>query len=590
MDNRISNRIKKILIANRGEIACRLIAACNCMGIKTVAVYSEADEKALHVQLADEAYLLGAGPPAESYLKTEKIISIAKKTKVDAIHPGYGFLSENATFAEAVEAAKITWIGPSPEVIRKMGNKIAAKKAAEKAKVPTLPWAILKDKSQLLGVAKKIGFPLLLKAAAGGGGRGMRVVEHPDLLLEKAESAMREAKGAFGSDELFLEKYCPKARHIEVQILGDNFGSVVSLGERECTLQRRHQKIIEEAPSPSITQKTREAIQKAAVQLATAVGYTNAGTCEFLLDLASNDEKFYFLEVNTRLQVEHPVTEMVWGVDLPCLQIEMASGAKLSSLLPDTLNARGHAIEARLYAEDPANGFMPSSGQLQKLHFGAMLFPGVRIDTGYTEGDSVPIFYDAMLAKVISWGSTREQATRKLIHTLSQIQIEGVVTNLDYLKQILSDKHFLEAKFYTKFLEQDFKFEAPRKSKVMGKPAPTVPAKTPWEYFSDSGGSFGPGRGGLNSNQKNTYYKTDEQSKSHGLNLNFLEAEYPGRILSVSVTRGQAVEKGDVVLVCESMKMEFSYSAPITTKVKNVKVKAGDVVSVGAVLIEWEAA
>ena len=574
---------KKVLIANRGEIACRVIAACRSLGLKTVAVYSEADTGARHTRLADEAVLIGPGPAAESYLNVDKLLEAARKTGAEAIHPGYGFLSERAHFAAAVVKAGLVWIGPTSNVIDLMGNKIAAKQAAEKAKVPTLPWALLKDKwtpKDLHAAAKKVGFPLLLKAAAGGGGRGMRRVDADKELEEKADSAVREAAGAFGSGEIFLEAYCKASRHIEVQIIGDKSGNVISLGERECSVQRRHQKVIEEAPAPNLSDKTRKALWAAAVNLAKAVDYVNAGTCEFLVD---ENEKFYFLEMNTRLQVEHPVTELVWGVDLPALQLKIAQGEKLPN---EELTPRGHAIEARLYAEDPAKGFMPSPGKLSAFSYPTL--PFLRFDTGYETGSEVPIFYDAMLAKVIAWGADREQARRTLSEGLKQTTVSGVAWNGRYLVDILAHEKFIAGKVTTAFLAEAFatwkgetRTEVPESSNI--DTAQSVGFPSPWDVYGEGGGK-------LTAPKKSRARSSDaasrvDQSKALG---GPLVAEHPGKVLKVLVAAGQKVEAGQVIVVCESMKMEFSYSAPLTTKVRSVSVKEGQLVASGTLLVEWE--
>lgn len=578
-----TKKISKVLIANRGEIACRVIAACRALGIKTVAVYSEADQGARHTRLADEAVGIGPGPAPESYLDVKKLIAAAEKTGAEAIHPGYGFLSERSHFAEAVLKAGLVWIGPSPEVIDLMGNKIAAKKAAEKANVPTLPWALLNDgwtPKDLHAAAKKIGFPLLLKAAAGGGGRGMRRVESDKELEEKADSAIREAAGAFGSGEIFLEAYCEVSRHVEVQVIGDTAGTVISLGERECSVQRRHQKVIEEAPAPNLSEKTRKELWAAAVSLAKAVGYVNAGTCEFLVD---KQEKFYFLEMNTRLQVEHPVTELVWGVDLPCLQLKIAQGEKLPK---NELVMRGHAIEARLYAEDPSKGFMPSPGKLDLFSYPTL--PFLRIDSGYETGSEVPIFYDAMLAKVIAWGQDREAARHNLIEGLKKTIVSGVAWNGPYLIDILEHQKFIDGQVTTSFLGESFanwkgqtRTEMPESS-LMGAQQQSAPI-SPWDVYGSGGGKLGA--------VKKTAKRTSSSATAVDERAAFdgpLVAEHPGKVLKVLVKAGQKVEEGQVLVVCESMKMEFSYSAPRATVVKSVSVSEGQLVSAGALLVEWE--
>lgn len=573
--------MKKVLISNRGEIACRLISAAKSIGLQTVAVHSEADSTSRHVKMAHEAHCIGAAPSNESYLNVDRILEACKKADADAVHPGYGFLSERASFAKAVLDQKLIWIGPPPEVIEKMGNKIAAKKIAEKAKVPTLPWAILEEGWTVQSLKKsalKVGFPLLLKAANGGGGRGMRLVECESELEEKAHSAIREAEGAFGSGELFLESYCPIARHIEVQIIGDQHGQVFSLGERECSVQRRHQKVIEEAPSPSISAKTRKDICAAAVRLAQSVGYVNAGTCEFLVD---PQENFYFLEMNTRLQVEHPVTEMVWGVDLPILQYQVAQGQKLPVSL-SKLASRGHAIEVRIYAEDPSENFRPSPGVIHTLKW--PLLPYLRADVGYEANDEVPIFYDAMIAKLIAWGMDRESARKNLIAALRSTEIEGIAWNGEFLEAILGHPDFIKGDVSTSFLKEKFGNWKGQRKKSIPRTRPIAQAlpevhPSPWAYYGED--------------VENTFLSagtSNDQSSpaSTDFDYNPLKADYPGKVLKINAHAGQTVEAGDVLVVCESMKMEFSYSAPAQASIKNICVDAGQTISAGTVLIEWE--
>ncbi len=445
---------RKVLIANRGEIARRILTACHEMGIRAVALYSEADKDAPFVYEADEAYLLGDAPPSESYLAIEKILTIARQAGADAIHPGYGFLSENPDFASACEQAGIAFIGPSASVLRRLGDKGEAKRLAERAGVPTVPGFIPHKPltpDQLLQKARQIGFPLLLKAVAGGGGKGMRIVEHESEFLHAAESASREAEGAFGDPRLMLERYLPRPRHVEVQILADQHGKVLHLFERECSIQRRYQKMIEESPSPALDMETRAALTDAAVRVAQLAGYTNAGTVEFLLEETPDGARFYFLEVNTRLQVEHPVTEMVTGLDLVQWQLRIATGEPLP-FEQDEIVQRGHAIEARLYAEDPSNDFAPSLGTLTVWH--APHLPGVRIDSGVERGSVITHHYDPLLAKIIAWGTDREQACQRLVYTLQRTAILGVRTNLAFLIDVLSHPEFQAGRLHTGFLQE----------------------------------------------------------------------------------------------------------------------------------------
>src|SRR5512136_3058103 len=443
---------KKVLIANRGEIAVRIIKACQEMGIRTVAVYSEVDKHAPHVQIADESINLGDPTPSESYLNIAKIIENATKVHAEAIHPGYGFLAENPDFAKACTDTGITFIGPTPEVIRLMGDKIEAKKTIAHAKVPVIPGynGVQQDLSTLIKEGKKIGFPLLVKATAGGGGKGMRIVHKESDLEQSIESAKREAKSAFGNDSVFLEQYIDKPRHIEFQILADEYNHVIHLFERECSIQRRHQKIIEETPSPVVTPKLREVMGKAAVAAAEAVGYTNAGTIEFMVDGKQN---FYFMEMNTRLQVEHPITEATTGVDLAKWQLRIASGMELTIKQSDLIQ-RGHALECRIYAEDPSNGFLPSIGTLEKVEL--PLGPNIRNDTGVETNFHVSPYYDPMLAKLTVNAENREESINKMIWALSHYVVLGVTTNISFLKKVLDHPEFRKGNITTHFINDYF--------------------------------------------------------------------------------------------------------------------------------------
>jgi acetyl-CoA carboxylase biotin carboxylase subunit len=443
---------RKVLVANRGEIAYRVVQACRELGIRSVAVYSEVDAHAPFVRAADEAYLLGGAPASESYLNIPRILEIARRTGAQAIHPGYGFLSENPDFAIACEQAGIVFVGPRPEVIRRLGDKGEAKHAAAHAGVPTVPGYTppqVATPDELLSASQQLGFPVLLKAVAGGGGKGMRVVDTPSTFLEAAESAAREAQNAFGDARLMLERYLPRPRHIEVQILADSHGRVIHLHERECSIQRRHQKIIEESPSPALSPAMRAAICDAAVRLAETVGYTNAGTVEFLYEVPPDGERFYFLEMNTRLQVEHPVTEMVTGVDLVQWQLLIAAGERLTLETPST---RGHAIEARLYAEDPDNDFAPAVGTL--LTYTQPHLPGVRFDSGVETGSVITPHYDPMIAKVIAHAPDRTTAIRRLLNALEQTVALGVRTNQAFLIDLLQHPAFQAGDLHTGFLQE----------------------------------------------------------------------------------------------------------------------------------------
>ncbi|HYV06296.1 MAG TPA: acetyl-CoA carboxylase biotin carboxylase subunit, partial [Blastocatellia bacterium] len=441
---------RNILIANRGEIALRVMRTCRAMGISTVAVYSDADVRAPHVRFADQAVHIGPPPSKDSYLRIDGIIAAAKRTGVEAIHPGYGFLSENAAFAEACQAEGITFIGPTADVIRKMGLKTIARQMMAEAAVPTVPGYDGEDQSieTLTRKAEAIGLPVLIKASAGGGGKGMRVVRQAGELRESVESARREAEKAFGDRTLLLEKYIDRARHIEVQILGDNHGNVVHLFERECSIQRRYQKIIEESPSPAVSRGVRQHICESAVAAGRAIGYTNAGTVEFIL---APSGEFYFIEVNTRLQVEHPVTEMVTGLDLVKLQIEIAEG-RAFSLTQEDIKQSGHAIEARLYAEDPDNNFLPAIGKIHGFS-GPSTNVGLRLDSGVDRGTEVGIHYDPLLAKMTAHAADRETARRKLAAGLTGLIVLGVKTNREFLIQTLEHRDFAAADYHTGFVD-----------------------------------------------------------------------------------------------------------------------------------------
>ena len=438
----------KVLVANRGEIAVRVMRTCRDMGIATAAVYSDADRDALHVRFADQAVHVGPGPATESYLNIDAVVSAALSVGAQAVHPGYGFLSENANFAEACAAAGITFIGPSPEILRLLGDKSEAKKRAQSAGVPVVPGYYVEglDEEAIAQRAGEIGYPVLIKAAFGGGGRGMRTVSGPEELSEAMASARREAMSSFGNDTVILEKHIVRPRHIEVQIIGDSHGNLLSLGERECSVQRRFQKVIEETPSIAVTPEIRKGLEDSALALAAAVDYTNAGTVEFLLDA---DGSFYFLEVNPRLQVEHPVTEWVTGLDLVRLQLLAASGEKLPISQAD-VKPRGHSIEARVYAEDPGAGYMPGAGPL--LQFSPPSLPWVRHDVGVYRGFEVPVFYDSLLAKIAVYGEDRSQAVRRLRDTLDAYVVSGVPTNLQMLRTIARDPDFDSGAFDTEYV------------------------------------------------------------------------------------------------------------------------------------------
>jgi len=443
-------RIKKLLIANRGEIALRVIRSAKEMDIKTVAVFSDADRAAMHVISADEAVHIGPSPPAESYLCGDKIIDICKHLGVDAIHPGYGFLSENAGFAKNATNSGIIFIGPSAESIEVMGDKLAAKKAVSAYGIPMVPGTEypVSDVDQAKAFSDKLGFPVLIKASAGGGGKGMRIVKKAEEFEDQMKRAMSEAKSAFGSDAVFIEKYITSPRHIEIQILGDQHGNVIHLNERECSIQRRYQKVIEEAPSSLLTPKLRHNMGIDAINVAKSCNYYSAGTVEFIMD---KDLNYYFLEMNTRLQVEHPVTEQITGIDLVKEQIKIAEGNRLS-LSQDSITIDGHSIELRIYAEDPENNFMPDVGKLQTYHrpYG----PGVRVDDAYEQGMEIPIYYDPMISKLISYGKDRDEARKRMIRAVDEYKVTGIATTLGFGKFVMEHEAFIKGDFDTNFVDK----------------------------------------------------------------------------------------------------------------------------------------
>jgi acetyl-CoA carboxylase biotin carboxylase subunit len=446
--------IQKILVANRGEIAVRIIRSCRESGVKSVAIYSHPDRTSMHVRYADEAWPVGPGPSGQSYLNIPKILEIAKKSGVDAIHPGYGFLSENAEFAEQVSNAGFIFIGPSPEAIRAMGDKMKARELMLKAGVPVVPGSneLSDNEAENMKTASDIGFPVMIKASAGGGGKGMRLVEKPEDLNPAIKRAKSEALNAFGNDSVYMEKYLESPHHIEVQILGDSHGNVVHLFERECSVQRRHQKIIEETPSPFITEKIRKQMTDRAVAAAKSVNYTGAGTVEFLADAHMN---FYFLEMNTRLQVEHPITERTTGIDLVKAQIKIANGEPLPWKQKE-IRKSGHAIECRIYAEDPDRNFMPGAGTV--LHITEPLGLGVRTDGYIYEGYEITVFYDPLISKLIVWAQNREEAVQRMKRALYEYKITGVKTNIKFLERIMNTPDFVEGKYDTHFIpkHEDF--------------------------------------------------------------------------------------------------------------------------------------
>lgn len=445
---------RKILIANRGEIALRVIRACKELGIRSVAVFSEADRWANYVAQADEAYLLGPAPSRESYLRMDRILEVARKSGAQAIHPGYGFLSEKAEFSRACRKEKIRFIGPPPEAMEALGNKIAARKQAQKLKLPVVPGISGQvDEAQVLAFGREHGFPILLKAAGGGGGKGLRVVREPKEVPRALREAASEAGAAFGNSEVFVEKYVARPRHVEIQIFGDSRGRVIHLGERECSIQRRHQKLVEESPSLAVDAALREKMGATAVRIAKSVGYRNAGTCEFLLDA---DGRYYFLEVNSRLQVEHPVTEMVTGLDLVKMQLAVAAGEALPVKQEDVV-PRGHAIEVRVCTEDPFSNFAPATGEVSAARFPHG--PFVRVDSDLVRRTPITVYYDSLVAKIITWAGTRAEAVERMLRALRECKIVGVQTTIPFHLQLFQDRRFRAGRFHTKFIDEEFAFK-----------------------------------------------------------------------------------------------------------------------------------
>ncbi len=541
--------IRKLLVANRGEIAVRVFRTCRERGIATVAVVPPDDRGSLHARRADEVVEIA------SYLHSEEHIRAAKEMGADAIHPGYGFLAENADFAEAVEAAGLTWVGPPAEALRLGGDKITAKRIAREAGVPTLPE----------GTPEEIGFPLVVKAAAGGGGRGMRVVRNPAELDEALAAAEREAVGAFGDGRLYSERYLERPRHVEVQLLADAHGNVISLGERDCSIQRRHQKVLEEAPAPRLPETHRKALAEAAVAFGRAIGYRSAGTVEFVVDGGD----FYFLELNGRIQVEHPVTEAVTGVDLVAEQLRVAEGGRLAT---DRYKVEGHAIEARLYAEDPRT-FLPQTGPLGRLRLPSNdQLQGVRVDAGVEEGDEVGLAYDAMIAKVIAHGRDRDEALDRLAAALAETEVEGVTTNLAFLRWLVAHAVVRAGEATTAFLVENASLSAT--------PVLTAPSawRTPWRLNLPAPPPAPP---------PDVDAEAHKRGAAAGGSAS-VTAPMPGTVIRVEVEPGEAVVARKPLVVLEAMKMEIPVHSPFDGTVKTVHVAAGDRVAGGALLVELE--
>ena len=565
----------RILIANRGEIAVRVIRTCREMGIPTVAVYSDADREALHVELADEAHRIGPASPSRSYLNAPAILDVARRTRATLVHPGYGFLAENPDFARDCAEAGLTFVGPPPEAMESMGDKAAARRAAEGAGVPVIPGLSEPvGPSEALRVADRIGFPLAVKAAFGGGGRGMHLVPGPEHLQDAVERSAREAQAYFGRPEVYLERYLASAHHVEAQIIADARGNVSFLGERDCSLQRRYQKLVEESPSPVVDDGLRARIGDAALAVAKASGYVNAGTVEFLVE---DDGSFYFLEMNTRLQVEHPVTEMVAGLDLVRMQIEVAMGEKVD---PGTPALRGHAIECRINAEDPGADFLPGPGLVRHVRFPAG--PFVRVDAGVTEGREIPGDYDSLFAKLIVWGEDREGARRRALRALDEFEVEGIPTTIPFHRWVLDTITFREGSHTTRWVEHALAeglFEAP--------PAPeaaSAPAAAPGHVVVEVDGRRVPVK--VWGEELATAPEPPETvaHAGHAGPAGAVIAPMQGTILKVLVQEGQEIKAGDVVCILEAMKMENHIAATHEGTVEAVEVQAGDVVQGGQTL------
>jgi acetyl-CoA/propionyl-CoA carboxylase biotin carboxyl carrier protein len=583
--------LQKVLIANRAEIAVRVIRTCRELGIPTVAVYSELDRDALHVRLADEAYPLGGQTAAESYLNTEAILDALERSGADSVHPGYGFFSENADFARAISATGVTFIGPPPQAMEIMGDKISSRRAAEAAGVSGVPGRSepLTDPSQVVEFGAAVGWPLAVKAAFGGGGRGMKVVSSPDEVADAVESAQREAQSYFGRPEVYVEKYLEWPRHIEMQVLADTHGQVLWLGERDCSVQRRHQKLIEESPAPEFPDDVRAAMGEAAVTVAKACGYVNAGTVEFLYE----NGDFYFLEMNTRLQVEHPVTELATGLDLVEWQLRVASGEPID-FTQDDVRRNGHAIEVRINAEDPAGGrFVPSPGTITT--FRAPGGPGVRLDSGYEAGDTVSQYYDNLVAKLIVWGTDREAARRRMLRALDETVITGVATTIPADVAILSHPDFIAGRHSTRWVEDrlDLSALAPAAPAEVGGGSAEAEAgegtgpRVMREVTAEVDGrryqvrlwvpsAAGATRGGGRPHKP--------RAAVAGSGSGTVSVPMQGTIVKVLVAPGDDVEIGQTVCVLEAMKMENAITAEKAGTVKEVRVAAGDSVGPGDVI------
>ncbi len=585
--------LQKILIANRGEIAVRVMRTCRELGITTVAVYSELDRDALHARYADEAYALGGQTATESYLNTQAILDVIERSGADGVHPGYGFYAENADFAREITSRGVAWIGPPPEAIDVMGDKISARKAAARGGVASVPGTVeeITGVEDVIAFGEKVGWPVAIKAAYGGGGKGMKVVHNADFAQSALDSATREAQAFFGRSEAYLEKYLTNPRHIEVQIFADTHGNAVWLGERDCSVQRRHQKLVEESPAPGLDEDTRRAMGESAVKVATSTGYVNAGTVEMLYQ----DGEFFFLEMNTRLQVEHCVTEMVTQLDLVAEQIRVASGEPLS-FTQDDIVRRGHSIEIRINAENSAKGFLPSPGTLTTLDIPSG--PGVRWDGGYEEGDTISQYYDNLVGKLVVWAPDRERARHRMLRAISELRIEGIHTTVPAAELVLAHPDFAAGTHSTRWLEEEVDLsglvsDAGAKGDAAEAPtSQTLTVEVNGRRFEvktllPEGFVGAPAAGGGGASGRKAP-KPKSAASSGGGGNGTITAPMQGTIVKVTVAIGDTVEVGQSVLVLEAMKMENHINAEQGGTVKDIRVNGGDTVSAGDVLIVIE--
>ncbi|HEX8863187.1 MAG TPA: acetyl-CoA carboxylase biotin carboxylase subunit [Actinomycetes bacterium] len=585
--------MEKVLVANRGEIAVRVLRGVRELGLVSVAVYSDVDRDALHVELADEAWHLGEAQPAKSYLNIDKIVEVAKRAHADAIHPGYGFLAENAAFAQAVMDAGIRWVGPKPAAIAAMGDKVAARRVAEQAKAPLVPGTLepIAGPDAATAFGAEHGYPLALKAAFGGGGRGMKVVREAEQVAEALESAQRESKAAFGRDEIYVERYLDAPRHVEAQILADGKGEVAFVGERDCSLQRRHQKLVEEAPAPGLPPEVRAALGKAACDIARVAEYENAGTIEFLFEPSTG--KFYFLEMNTRLQVEHPVTELTAGIDLVQAQLRIAAGEGIP-MHYDGIAPRGHAIEVRINAEDPGSRFMPAPGPVNGWREPSG--PGVRVDAGVKAGWTVPQTYDSLLAKLIVWGEDREQARRRMLRALDEFIIEGVPTTIPFHRLAMLDQAFIAGDVSTTLVEEGMDLSSlepaapPAEAELMLPPPRRLVIELQDKRFDVEVIPQEPVKVAERQRTPRSPKALERaRAESGGPGKEIVKTPMQGTIVKVLVKDGDAVTPGQTLVVLEAMKMENHVTAHQAGTVSGITVSEGQTVSTGAVIATIEA-